>query len=102
MLMLHEHRVQRAFQPQLKDLINQFKALADFDTRDSLHKITQPTLIIVGSKDVRNPPERSKLIYEKIPNSKLKILENLKHGLTIEAPEIVNNLIWDFIKEYLG
>lgn len=90
------------YAPQLKDLINQFKALADFDTRDSLHKITQPTLIIVGSKDVRNPAERSKLIHEKIPNSKLEILENLKHGLTIEAPGIVNNLIWDFIKEHLG
>jgi len=90
------------YPPQLKDLINQFKALADFNTLDSLHKITHPTLIIVGSKDTRNPPKRSKLIYEKIPNSKLKILENLKHGLTIEAPEIVNNLIWDFIKERLG
>lgn len=90
------------YPPYLKDLINQFKALADFDTRDSLYTITQPTLIIVGSKDVRNPPERSKLIDEKIQNSKLKILENLKHGLTIEAPEIINNLIWDFIKEHLG
>ncbi len=88
------------YAPQVKDLINQFKALAEFDTRNSLHKITQPTLIIVGSKDVRNPPERSKLIHEKIPNSKLEIIENLKHGLTVEAPEIVNTLIWDFIKEH--
>jgi proline-specific peptidase len=87
------------FGPQSKDLINQFKALEDFDTRDSLNKITQPTLIIVGSKDVRNPPERSKLIHERIPYSTLKILEKLKHGLIIEAPEVVNNLIWDFIKE---
>ncbi|MFX0001038.1 MAG: alpha/beta fold hydrolase [Candidatus Hodarchaeota archaeon] len=87
--------------PKLKDLINQFKALADFNTIDSLHKIIQPTLILVGSKDIRNPPERSKLIHEKISNSKLEILENLKHGLTIEAPEIVNNAIWNFIKENL-
>ncbi|MFX1573671.1 MAG: alpha/beta fold hydrolase [Promethearchaeota archaeon] len=94
--------VTNEYAPQLKDLINQFSALADFDTRDLLNQITQPTLIIVGSKDVRNPPDRSKLIHEKIPNSKLKILENLKHGLTIEAPEIINNLIWDFIKENLG
>ncbi|MFW9898999.1 MAG: alpha/beta fold hydrolase, partial [Candidatus Thorarchaeota archaeon] len=43
--------------PQLKDYINQFKALANFDIRDSLHKITQPTLITVGSKDVNTPPE---------------------------------------------
>lgn len=90
------------YAPQLKDLINQFKALAGFDTIDSLHKITQPTLILVGSKDIRNPPERSRLIHEKIPNSKLEILEDLKHGLTIEAPEIVNNPIWNFIKENLG
>jgi len=90
------------YAPQLNDLINQFKALTEFDTIDSLHKIIQPTLILVGSKDIRNPPERSKLIHERIPNSKLEILENLKHGLIIEAPEIVNNSIWNFIKENLG
>ena len=88
--------------PQLKDLINQFKALSDFDTLDSLHKVSQPTLIVVGSKDIRTPPERSKLIHEKIPNSKLVILEGLKHGFIIEDPERVNNLIWDFINEHIG
>jgi len=93
--------VTREYGPQLKDLVNQFKALEDFDTRDFLHNISAPTLIIVGSKDVRNPPERSEFIHERIPNSTLKILEKLKHGLTIEAPEIVNNLMWDFIKQHL-
>ena len=93
--------VTREYGPQLKDLINQFKALAEFDTRDSLHKITHPTLIMVGSKDVRNPPERSKLIHEKIPHSRLEILEKLKHGLIIEDPERVNQVMWDFLQEYL-
>ncbi len=88
--------------PQFKDYINQYKAIVNFDTRDSLDKIKQPTLIAIGSKDVNSSPEESKVLHENIPNSKLKIFENLKHGFAIEEPEKVNNLIWDFIKEHRG
>ena len=88
--------------PQLKDYINQYKAVVNFNTLDSLHKITQPTLIAIGSKDVNVLPDGSKLLHERIPNSELKIFENLKHGFTIEEPEKLNELIWNFIKKYLG
>jgi len=88
--------------PQLKDYINQYKALVNFDTRDLLNKIKQPTLIAVGSKDANSPPEKSKALHEKVPNSRLEIFENLKHGFIIEEPKKVNNLIWEFIKKHLG
>ena len=78
--------------PQLKDYINQYKALVNFDTPDSLHRIKQPTLIAVGSK----------ALHEKIPNSRLEIFENLKHGFIIEEPGKIKKVIWDFIKDHLG
>lgn len=43
----------------------------------------------------------SKSSDERIPNSKVEILPGLDHGLTIEAPEKVNNVIWNFIRENL-
>lgn len=86
-----------------QDYINQWMTIKDFDTRELLHKITQPTLILLVFK---NDKERDDLkefeaILEKIPNSTIKLLEGIGHGLIIEAPEIVNSLMWDFLKVHL-
>lgn len=88
--------------PRLNDYINQFKALEDYDIRNSIHKIFHPTLIVVGDKDVSTPPEGSVFMHEKISNSKLIILENLKHGFLLEQPEKLNEIIWNFLKDYIG
>ena len=88
--------------PQLNDYINQYRALENYDIRDSLHKIFHPTLIVVGDKDKNTPPEGSVFMNERIPNSKLIILENLKHGFLIEKPENLNEIMWSFLKDYIG
>ncbi|MFX0135251.1 MAG: alpha/beta fold hydrolase [Candidatus Hodarchaeota archaeon] len=88
--------------PRLNDYINQFKAIENNDIRNSIHKITHPTLIIVGDKDVNTPSEGSRFMHEKIANSKLIILENLKHGLLLEQPEKLNEIMWSFLKDYIG
>lgn len=87
--------------PQLRDYLNQWKALEDFDLRNSLNQIKQPTLIAIGAKDLNSSPEKSQELHGKIPNSELRILNNLKHGFIIEAPEAVNQIMWDFIEENL-
>lgn len=48
-------------------------------TIDMLHKITVPTYITVGSKDVIRK-KHTNLIHNNIPNSKLKIFDNEDHG----------------------
>lgn len=89
--------------PRMQDYINRGAAIAEHDTRDSLHSITQPTLIVAGSNDKIIPVEESKFLHEKIPNSRLEIIKGYGHGsLLIEDFERINNLIWDFIKQYLG
>ena len=92
--------VYREAAPEYKDLINQLKAYAKFDIRDKLDRIKQPSLIITGSADRNIPPQASRYLHEKIPNSKLEILPKLKHGFTIESPDIVNKLIWDFLRDF--
>lgn len=86
--------------PRYEDYINQWKILKGFDTRDLLPNIKQPTLIVVGSKDQGNILA-SKNIYEKIPNSKIEILENVGHAIIIESPETTNRVIWNFLKHHL-
>ncbi|MFX1298120.1 MAG: alpha/beta fold hydrolase [Promethearchaeota archaeon] len=85
---------------RLQDWINQGAALKNHDTRDSLHKIQQPTLILVGDEDkIIVGLEHSKLLHEKIPNSKLEVYKNVGHRFVDEIPEEVNSIIWDFIQE---
>jgi len=88
---------------RLQDFINQGAAASSHDTRDSLHKITQPTLIIVGDKDRIIPGlHHSEFLHEKIPNSRLEIIKGAGHGLPTDSVDIINNLIWDFLKEHLA
>ncbi len=82
------------------DYINQAATFNGYDMRNLIHKIKQPTLIMVGTKDRMAPLYNSKVLHEKIPNSRLEIFKGFGHGFVIENPNRVNNLIWDFIKEH--
>lgn len=76
-------------------LCNNFLTL---DITDDLSKIKIPTLIISGSEDILKPSEYGKIINEKIPNSKFKIVDKAAHGLFAEKPTEFNQLINNFIK----
>lgn len=86
--------------PRYQDYVNHWKAIKNFDVRKLLPSITQPTLILVGSKDQGNLMA-SKDMHEKIKNSTMEVLEGIGHGLIIEAPEKTNELMWNFIKGHL-
>ncbi|MFX1568627.1 MAG: alpha/beta fold hydrolase [Promethearchaeota archaeon] len=84
----------------LQDWINQGAGVKNHDTRDYLHNIQQPTLILVGDEDkIIVGLEHSKLLHDKIPNSKLKIFNKVGHRFVDEIPEEVNTIIWEFIQE---
>jgi pimeloyl-ACP methyl ester carboxylesterase len=86
----------------LQDWINQANAVKNHDTRDSLHEIQQPTLILVGEEDkIIVGLEHSKLLHRNISNSRLEIIKNVGHRFVDEKHEIVNNIMWEFIQENL-
>jgi pimeloyl-ACP methyl ester carboxylesterase len=86
----------------LQDNINQASAIEKtHNTRESLHKIKQPTLIIAATEDKVIPIEESKFLNEKIPNSRLEVLKGLGHGFIVEESDKVNDLMWNFLKENL-
>jgi proline-specific peptidase len=84
----------------LQDWINQGAAVSEHDTEDKLHTIKQPTLILSGDNDQIMPTLKfSQTLHNKIPNSQLKIIKDAGHRFNYEQPEIVNNIIWNFIKQ---
>lgn len=69
------------------------------DNTATLEKLKIPTLVICGSADVISPPELMKAMANKIPNGRYAELENIGHLASLEAPEQVEELMREYIRE---
>lgn len=67
------------------------------DLCSSISQIEVPTLIICGEKDVVTPVEQAEYLFDTIPNSQLKIIENAGHMSNLEKPDEFNMHIVDFL-----
>src|SRR5215213_1195957 len=65
---------------------------------DRLSSITQPTLVIVGDQDLLAPPANSAMMAERIPNSRLVILEGTGHGAMWQIPDEFTASIQNFLE----
>jgi 3-oxoadipate enol-lactonase len=84
----------------ITDYENQAVAVENHDTSNLLDKIIVPTLILGANKDRLIPIHHQRTLCEKITNAKLKEIKGCGHAFTIENPDEVNEIIWDFIKEH--
>ena len=66
------------------------------DSRPMLGAITCPALVIVGASDQLTPPAHAEEIAKGIPGAKLVTLAGCGHMSTIEKPEEVTRLVFDF------
>jgi len=69
-------------------------------TRKQLHKILIPTLVIHGENDPIIPFENGIILSKEIPNAHFLPLTNVGHLPHIEATEIFNRAIMEFIGNY--
>ena len=68
------------------------------DYREELKKITSPTLVIQGEKDLLLPVHLAEEVHKNIRNSKLIVIKNAGHTLNLEhVPEVCN-----YINEFLN
>jgi 3-oxoadipate enol-lactonase len=67
------------------------------DTTEALAKIGVPTLIMVGEHDAVTPPAAAKIMHDRIPNSKLHIIENAAHMSNLENPNMFNEHLARFL-----
>lgn len=65
---------------------------------DELKNITVPTLVGVGDEDIATKPEKAESIHGQIKNSQFHLIPKAGHSSCLEQPEIVNQLIENFLK----
>jgi len=75
----------------------QLQAAFTFNTEDKLGLIENETLVIAGDQDNVVPVQNSVNLAEKIPNAKLKIIENGSHMLFIENASEFNRIVSQFV-----
>jgi len=80
-------------------LYGDFLACDRFDSRERLHEISLPTLIICGSTDKLTPPLYSQYLCENIRNSVLHIIQGAGHMIMVESPSEFNELIEEFCRD---
>jgi proline iminopeptidase len=71
--------------------------LANWDFISRLGNIKTPTLVAAGRDDFIFPPEHQAIIADKIPNSRLEIIEKAGHNTANERPIEVMRLVKNFI-----
>jgi len=70
---------------------------ANFDVSDRVGDIDVPTLVLHGTADRVLPVENARLLAEKIPGSRLELVDGGAHLFMIEDADRVNELLLGFL-----
>jgi pimeloyl-ACP methyl ester carboxylesterase len=76
----------------------QLQTAFTFDTENKLGAIENETLVITGDRDIVVPMQNSVKLAERMPNAKLKTIENGSHLIFIENAAEFNQTVRDFLK----
>ncbi len=82
-----------------KDTFILEKSMKKLDFSNKVQKIKCPTLIVCGEKDSANI-KSAYYLSENIKNAKLKIIENTRHVVNEEKPQILAKVFEQFYKEF--
>jgi pimeloyl-ACP methyl ester carboxylesterase len=86
--------------PQPPDAFaRQLAACGRHDARDRLGSLTMPAHVIGGEYDILVPVWKSREIASLIPGSKLTVLPQAPHGLSLERAEEFNAAVLEFLRE---
>lgn len=69
------------------------------DYRPELKKITIPSIVIQGEKDLLLPVHMANEVAKAIPNSQFKVIPHVGHTLNLEAVPQMVAIIKDFLKQ---
>ncbi|MDT0454401.1 alpha/beta fold hydrolase [Streptomyces sp. DSM 41527] len=67
------------------------------DYTELLPRITVPTLIVVGTEDTYTPVSDALHLHERIPDSRLTIIEQAAHMPNLEQPHTFNAALHEFL-----
>jgi 3-oxoadipate enol-lactonase len=75
-------------------------SFSQLDVTAELHKITAPTLVIVGEEDVLKPRKYAEIIAREIPNTEFAVVPHAGHAVLWEQAGVFNSLILGFLAKW--
>jgi 3-oxoadipate enol-lactonase len=94
---LIEARLQQVIDTPAEVFLNVFWIYATTEMGPWLHEIECPCLVLTGELDGGCNPRLNRFIHERLPDSRLVIIEGIKHSLLMEA----SHLALPHIREFL-
>jgi 3-oxoadipate enol-lactonase len=76
--------------------------LDDPPTAERLHEIGQPTLVVVGGRDVADFQVLADRLAAEIPGARKTVIPGAAHLPGVERPEELNRIVLTFLAEVLG
>jgi 3-oxoadipate enol-lactonase len=89
----------------LLDYRSQLELLLSFSRiqlTEELHRITAPTLVIVGECDLLKPRKYAEIIAREIPGAEFAVVPHAGHAVLWERPGLFNSLILGFLAKQRG
>jgi len=84
----------------LSTIRSALEALADRpDMTEPMRQVRAPTLLVVGAEDAITPPSCLQEAEAIIPNARLLIVPHAGHMTPMEAPEVFNAAVLEFLRE---
>jgi len=77
----------------------QFAAIQAMDTYDRLPQIKSPTLVIHGDRDILVPVENAEILHQRIPESRVRIVQGTGHCFFWENPDEVVEEVVEFLSK---
>ena len=74
----------------------------DFDYVPDLHRVSRPTLVIVGEQDRTTTPRAARALHEGIGGSRLVVLPGVGHMSFVETPDPYIEAMTTFLHEVVG
>src|SRR5271157_554513 len=94
---IKELSTERMMETRPAVLYGDLMACDAFDVMDRLSKLSLPTLIVCGSDDKMTPLHSSEFLRDHIAGACLEVVTNAGHMVMLEQPNIVSDLLVDFL-----
>nr|WP_284503532.1 alpha/beta fold hydrolase [Caballeronia sp. GAWG1-1] len=91
-------RLKQLVQNDHRSYAASYRVFAEADRGMAFERITVPTLVMTGENDPGSSPRMSRLLHEKITESQLRILPELRHSVLLEAPDLIAGLLLEFLQ----
>lgn len=81
----------------VRDYVKSVNAIAGWSVFESLPGIKCPVLVIASEFDYSSIEEKQRYV-EKLPNARLAVIPEARHAVSAEKPEVLNELMFNFLK----